>query len=257
MHATRNEPGNETMDVFTLTDVGREREENQDFVYQGATKYFPLVLMVADGMGGYAGGSLASRKAVECVAEAMKNMRPDPALLKQAVEMANRRILEIARNMPVAYHSMGTTLVVAAYTENKVLLAHVGDSRAYLLHKQTLQQLTTDHSYVQHLVEKGKMTSEEARVSPYRSMITRALGMENLEVDLIETSVEKGDILLLCSDGLSSYFSNEELQRYLEVKETAEQKAKTLLKAALERGGSDNISVALAIAGAEGGCDNE
>ena len=88
-------------------------------------------------------------------------------------------------------------------------------------------------------------------------MITRALGMENLEVDLIETSVEKGDILLLCSDGLSSYFSNEELQRYLEVKETAEQKAKTLLKAALERGGSDNISVALAIAGAEGGCDNE
>ena len=184
-------------------------------------------------------------------------MRPDPALLKQAVEMANRRILEIARNMPVASHSMGTTLVVAACTENKVLLAHVGDSRAYLLHKQTLQQLTTDHSYVQHLVEKGKMTSEEARVSPYRSMITRALGMENLEVDLIETSVEKGDILLLCSDGLSSYFSNEELQRYLEVKETAEQKAKTLLKAALERGGSDNISVALAVAGAGGGCDNE
>jgi serine/threonine protein phosphatase PrpC len=244
------------MDVFTLTDIGRLREENQDFVYRGATKYFPLVMMVADGMGGHAGGSLASRKAVECIAEAMENMKPEPELLRQAVETANLRILEIARNIP-AYNSMGTTIVVAACTENRVILAHVGDSRAYLLHEHVLWQLTTDHSYVQYLVEKGKMTQEEARVSPYRNMITRALGMEGLEVDLIEAPLEKGDILLLCSDGLSSYFSNEELQQYLEIPETAEQKARVLLNVALERGGSDNISVALAISGAEGGGSND
>lgn len=237
------------MQVYALTDAGRQRPENQDAVYLGPAGKYPTVLMVADGMGGYAGGSLASRRAVEYVLEAL-NAPPSEAEdpLCWAVEFANRRILEIARNVP-AYRNMGSTLTLAALLGERLEVAQVGDSRAYLLHEGVLRQITTDHSYVQFLVDRGRMTREEARKNSYRNRITRALGMQGLRVDRFRAAFLPGDALLVCSDGLSMYFSDEELERRLALPETAEQKAQNLLRLALERGGSDNISIALAMQG--------
>ena len=251
-------PKNNELDIFAVTDIGRAREENQDDIYEGTIGNKTTVLIVADGMGGHAGGSLASREAVLSVVRSLQHMREDTRqaeALEQALKLANLRILEIARDIP-QYRSMGTTLTAAAISGGKLCVAHVGDSRAYLLHEHHLRQLTKDHSYVQYLVDKGRMTREEARKSPYRNMITRALGMEDLQVDLYEESVKAGDVVLLCSDGLSMYFSDAELQEILDVRESAQKKAKHLLDLALKRGGSDNISVILAMA-PKGGSEND
>lgn len=234
------------MQVYAITDAGRQRPENQDAVYLGPAGKYPTVLMVADGMGGYAGGSLASRRTIEYVLEALDAPTEAEDPLRAAVEFANLRILEIAHNVP-AYRNMGSTLTLAAVSGDGVEVAQVGDSRAYLLHNGTLRQITTDHSYVQFLVDRGRMTREEARHNNYRNRITRALGMQGLQVDRFRADFLPGDILLVCSDGLSMYFSDKELECCLARPENAEQKAKSLLQLTLERGGSDNVSIALAM----------
>ena len=219
------------------TDVGCVRDHNEDSLVVA-----PPLFAVADGMGGHAAGEVASEIAVNVLAElAPKDL--DGAALEHAVEEANHEIIRAARDGR-GREGMGTTLTACMLENERLIIAQVGDSRAYLLHHGRLQQLTRDHSLVADLVEAGQITPAEARVHPQRSVITRALGSDPLtQPDLFEINVETGDRLLLCSDGLTSMIEDDEVERILNHTADPQLAASQLVNAAIAAGGYDNVTV--------------
>ena len=225
------------------THIGKVRSSNQDAILVCPGKYG--VYGVAAGMGGHKAGDVASKIAVAVVERALKNEQPSISLLRKAIEEANQAIYEEQLANP-DYSGMGTTMTVIWEDEDRVLLGHVGDSRAYRVRNNAISQVSLDHSMVAEMVRKGLITEDEARVHPYRNIITRALGTApTINVDVKELEKAPGDLYLLCSDGLSEYVHpnrmNEVLRKY-----SLENAADVLLNLALEGGGRDNISVVLA-----------
>jgi serine/threonine protein phosphatase PrpC len=221
--------------VGARTDVGRVREGNED----SYMVHEPL-FAVADGMGGHQGGEVASRLALDTLREAS-----DGAALAQAVQDANRAVFEQAARDP-ALAGMGTTLTAFLADGDTLRLAHVGDSRAYLLRDGGLQQITTDHTVVEGLVEKGEITPQEASIHPQRSILTRAIGVDGeVQVDQASIQLRPGDRLLLCSDGLTGMVDEADIQRILEEHADPQAAADALVDAANEAGGQDNITAVI------------
>ena len=219
------------------SDVGCVRPHNEDsYLVQS-----PL-FCVCDGMGGHAAGEVASSIAVETIAKTAPQAA-DPARLAAAVEAANAAVIEAAMN-GLGKPGMGCT-ATCAYIENDTLaIAHVGDSRAYLLHDGTLIRVTRDHSYVEELVDAGEITADEARVHPNRSVITRALGSDPaMYADHFQLNIEEGDRLILCSDGLSSMVPDSDIENIATQSSTAQICVDNLVDAALAAGGHDNVTV--------------
>jgi serine/threonine protein phosphatase PrpC len=222
------------------TDTGRQRRENEDSAFARAP-----VFVVADGMGGAQAGEVASRIAIETFEAGLGDSgSPEERLAVRARE-ANRRIYDRSRT-ELGREGMGTTLTAAYLDEGSVAIAHVGDSRAYLFRDGELTRLTQDHSLVDELVRRGKLTEEQAAEHPQRSIITRALGPEpEVEVDTYTFPVRRGDVLLLCSDGLTSMISEERIAQVLGSAESLDEAADNLIQEANEAGGRDNITVVL------------
>lgn len=218
------------------TDIGRVRERNEDSLIVN-----PPLFAVADGMGGHEAGDVASEVAIASLA-ANAPKRANASALGKAVEIANAAVL--AEAVKRGHEGMGTTMTACVIEGDQLVLAHVGDSRAYLLHTGKLQQITRDHSLVADMVAEGRLTKEEARIHPNRSIITRALGSDpNMKPDLYEITASAGDRLLLCSDGLSSLVSDEDIQQTLARVADPQRCAAALVEAALEAGGTDNVTV--------------
>ena len=223
----------------SLTNVGRQRQSNEDSYLERD----PL-FAVADGMGGARAGEVASRMAVEAFDSAAKDASPEETLRSVARE-ANRRIYEMAQG-DTEHAGMGTTLTAAMVTGREVAVGHVGDSRLYRLRDGKLERLTEDHSLVEELMRQGRLTPEEAESHPQRSIITRALGPEpDVDVDTWTYPVRAGDLLLLCSDGLTSMVSEERVAEALASSPTLNEAGERLIKEANEAGGRDNITVVL------------
>lgn len=218
------------------TDVGCVRERNED-----SLAVSPPLFAVADGMGGHAAGDVASELAVKVL---MKNAptTADVDMLGKAVIKANHAVINEALRAELA--GMGTTMTACVIEGTHLAIAHVGDSRAYLLHHGKLQQLTRDHSLVADMVEAGRLTEEEARVHPNRSIITRAIGSDpNMQPDLYEITASPGDRLLLCSDGLYSMVENSRIQSQLARIRDPQRCASALVNDAISAGGLDNVTV--------------
>ena len=244
------------------SDVGRERAHNEDAILVDAER---KLVVLADGMGGYQAGEVASQLAVDVVREDTSDatltevdlgrIDPDTGIsvamrqLRGAIEKANNRICSVARGRE-ELNGMGTTIVAARFYDGRVGIAHVGDSRCYRLRENVLEQLTRDHSYVQDQLEKGLISEDEAKHSPQKNLITRALGIDAIaEADVQEFRTQPGDTYLLCSDGLSDLVDDESLQAELVTDQSPAERTKTLIDAANANGGRDNISVIVVVVG--------
>ena len=224
----------------TRTHVGLVRLLNEDTVFADTPPYG-----VADGMGGHNAGEVASRLAADRMMERLHGKEPSQELMKAALIDVNRAVFS-EQVSHQEYSGMGTTLTVLWEGETNVYLGHIGDSRAYLLRDGSLSQVTRDHSLVQEMVSQGLITREEALVHPYRNVITRAVGTDPyVESDCLTLEKSKGDIWLLCSDGLSNFVSDEVIERTLK-EQALDPAADTLLQTALQNGGRDNISLLIA-----------
>lgn len=225
--------------VYLATDIGPRRDLNEDVVAELGNETY----VVADGMGGYAAGEVASRILVDTVkAELAQKEHIDEDTLKNALLLANTAILQTVSDHP-KYAGMGTTATIFHREGQNIVWAHVGDSRLYLLHDKFLKQITHDHSLVSDLVDNGSITPEEARQHPKRNVITRAVGVTaDLVVDTGVFPVHDGDILMLSSDGLTSVVSDEEICKML-LDSSEDNIADSLVKYAISAGSHDNISV--------------
>lgn len=234
------------MKFYALTDIGKKRELNEDsyFIPEG-TGYF---CAVADGMGGHNAGEVASALAVSTVSEILADRKITPSLMNDAVERANERIFTHAIRRPEC-RGMGTTLTVFAVEGMHAFVAHVGDSRCYRVRDRRLKAVTRDHSYVQEMVDQGKITRLEAMNSPYRNYITRAVGThETVRADIFSMTLQPGDAYLLCSDGLTNHVSDQDIIRVSADTDLSwKEKLRILVDMALENGGSDNITAVYAV----------
>jgi protein phosphatase len=245
------------------SDVGRTRAHNEDTISVDEQR---KLVVLADGMGGYQAGEVASKLAVDVVREESADLtlsdtdlgRVDPETgiavamrqLRSAIEKANNRICSVARGKE-ELNGMGTTIVAARFYDGRVGIAHVGDSRCYRLRDAKLEQLTRDHSYVQDQLEKGFITEEAARNSPQKNLITRALGIDAIaEADVQEFRTRTGDIYLLCSDGLSDLVADAQIEKTLSESLPPSEQTTRLIAAANANGGRDNISVIVVKVGA-------
>ncbi|NJN66098.1 MAG: Stp1/IreP family PP2C-type Ser/Thr phosphatase [Chloroflexaceae bacterium] len=255
-----------TFHVASQSDRGQVRQNNEDTCYTGTLRQAAqdpaLLLLIADGMGGAQAGETASQMASETIQqELVQRLRPSqPAtseewqeLLRAAATVANQRIYTQSRAC-VEQRGMGTTLTVSLIVGGRVHLAHVGDSRAYLINRHGLTdehtplvQLTTDHTLVARLVDIGHLSLEEARTLPQRNMLYRALGTEpTVEIDTMNHSLNVGDVLLLCSDGLTAHVEDHELAAMVLQAPNPESACAQLVALANRRGGKDNISIIVA-----------
>lgn len=242
------------MQIFFKTDVGLVRSCNQDACRYGELSDNCAYAVVCDGMGGANGGSVASSEAVDevsrVIVEEYRQDMSDEELteaMRNAVLSANSRVYNMSCETD-SLRGMGTTVELAVIRNGVVQVVHAGDSRVYLVSGDNIEQVTTDHSLVQEMVERGQITQEEARVHPGRNYITRALGVERyLNVDCLSRSFPQGSILLMCTDGLTNYFNSNELLDI--IKSTPHSDVtERLVSMAKERGGSDNITVAVILA---------
>lgn len=229
----------------TQSDQGKVRHSNEDsFIADCQINLY----LVADGMGGHAAGEIASKIAATAVREVMAAQMvqdvPLEEVLRSAVELANYRIYESQREIP-EYTGMGSTLTALVFRNNHYYIAHVGDSRAYLLRDGSLDQLTEDHSHVWPLFEKGILKKSELPMHPCKNLITRAVGTHpQVSVDIEQGDVREGDVYLLCSDGLTDTMTDENIFEILSTRgKTAREMVRTLVDAANAAGGPDNITV--------------
>lgn len=227
------------------SDVGLVRSNNQDSAYAG-----PHLLVVADGMGGHAGGDVASSVAIAALAPLDgESHGPDDALdeLERALEEAREEIITRSQTNP-ELAGMGTTVTAILRAGNKLAMVHLGDSRGYLLRDGVLTQVTTDHTFVQHLVNTGKITPEEAEHHPQRSVVMRVLGDFDVDIapDLSVREARAGDRWLLCSDGLSGFVSGDTIAQTLHDIADVDTCAERLVQLALRAGGGDNVTVVVA-----------
>ena len=233
-----------------MTHVGHVRENNEDnyAIFDGGS--LPYAMILADGMGGHRKGELASKIAVECVAEAYlayKDEEMEPELLAEkmteSIEMANSKVY-LASKEDESNRGMGTTLTMAVITKDNIVLAHAGDCRAYLLRDGVMVQLTEDHTLVQEMVAAGSLSPDETVNHPRRNVLTRALGIpEYIRPDHLILPREKNDQLLLCSDGLHGHITDQVIEACLKNEKNPSELTRHLLDAALEAGGEDNITV--------------
>lgn len=231
------------MRTAVRSEAGLVRSSNEDYLYCNPTKG---IFIVADGMGGHMAGEIASRMAVKTVADYLQKNTADPLpALHEAVATANQLIYQSSQNDD-SRQGMGTTLTAAWAVQGKIYLAHVGDSRAYLIRSGNLTQLTSDHSYVGELMRNGTLTAEQALHHPRRNILMRAVGTApQVEVELRQINLQPADWLLLCTDGLTNLLSGEEILNVALGGETPEQIVNELTDLAFARGASDNLTIVL------------
>ena len=235
--------------TFSVTNIGKKRKLNQDFVYtsEKPVGHLPNLFIVADGMGGHNAGDYASKLAVETMVEeiaASAETEPEN-ILKVAIEKANAMVKGSAAKAP-ELEGMGTTVVAASCEGSKLSVANVGDSRLYVVGGHEIRQITRDHSWVEDMVRSGGMGREEARNHPDKNIITRAIGAEeSVKTDFFSVKLEEGDMILMCTDGLTNMLSDEEIRMVLDGARDIVEKAEELVRRANENGGRDNISVIL------------
>ncbi|MCM1190889.1 MAG: Stp1/IreP family PP2C-type Ser/Thr phosphatase [Butyrivibrio sp.] len=237
------------MKTFSVTNIGKKRKLNQDFVYTSETPvgHLPNLFIVADGMGGHNAGDYASKLAVETMVEeiAASGEREPEAVLKMAVEKANAMVNGSAKKAP-ELEGMGTTVVAASCDGRNLSVANVGDSRLYVVGGHEIRQITRDHSWVEDMVRSGGMGREEARNHPDKNIITRAVGAEeSVKADFFSVTLKEGDMVLMCTDGLTNMLNDEEIRMVLDGARDIVEKAEELVRRANENGGRDNISVIL------------
>jgi serine/threonine protein phosphatase PrpC len=258
------------LQAFGLTHVGRQRQHNEDsYLVEGEARLF----LVADGMGGHAAGEIASRIAVDSISEFILHTKEDDGTwphaydeqykrstnrLMAAVRLANTRVLEAMRK-DARLRGMGTTVVACLADDSTMSVAHVGDSRAYLIRDKQLSRITNDHSWVFEQVQAGMLTEPEAEKHPLRNVITRALGGAlQVSPDASEVDLQTGDVFLLCSDGLTGMVPEAEILRLVSESNGDLQKAcQELINVANENGGLDNVTaVLIRAAGSDGDAAN-
>ena len=237
------------MKTFSMTDIGRKREINQDYVFatDETIGNLPNLLVVADGMGGHRAGDFASRFTVEVLAEEVQNSKEThpEQILGNAIQTANERLMEEAAK-DSRLEGMGTTLVAATILDHVLYFANVGDSRLYLINKE-IRQLSKDHSLVEEMVRLGGLTEEEAKHHPDKNIITRAMGVKDkVEPDFFEYRLKGGDTILMCSDGLTNMVDDDEIFQIVKSARDIVEAVETLIQRANENGGSDNIGIVLA-----------
>lgn len=237
------------MKTFSKTDIGRKRTVNQDYVFVSDQPIgnIPNLLVVADGMGGHKAGDFASRFVVETLKKELAISTEDgpEVMMKKAIQSANHKLIEVAKQ-DVRLEGMGTTLVAATVIERTLYFANIGDSRLYLLN-DGIRQLSRDHSFVQEMVRLGGINAEEAKHHPDKNIITRAIGAkEKVEIDFFEYRLKKGDIILMCTDGLSNMIEDDEMFRIVKSSRDIVEAVERLVDRANDNGGSDNIGVVLA-----------
>ena len=237
------------MRAYAKTDIGKAREMNQDFYYVSEERNGMRLCILADGMGGYKGGEIASSLATSAarlyIEEKFKFLDPTleniQELIRKAMEYANEVICEKAKKNE-ELEQMGTTLEICIVYGNKVYMGHIGDSRIYRIRKNIIRRITTDHSYVETLVKDGTITREEAFYHPRKNMLMKALGCGyNIEPDITAKGFLPGDIILMCSDGLTNMIHEEEI--YSIINNNFEESCDKLIEKANALGGFDNISV--------------
>ncbi len=236
------------MRSYGLTDTGVSREFNQDVIYVSNTKIGPLpnVFLVADGMGGEKAGDIASKYTVGMLLEYLKQTKEEPIeAVNSAIHYANHKVFRLAKSRE-AYTGMGSTCVVASVIGNQLLLANVGDSRAYLIEDTEINQITKDHSYVEEMVEQGRIEVGSDEYKKKKSWITRAVGATaQVQVDFFLFELPENATILLCSDGLTGMLNNDEIYYIVKRSNTLKEAGASLVDMANKRGGKDNISVIL------------
>ena len=237
------------MRIYSATDVGQKRKMNQDYVFASADPVgnLPNLFVVADGMGGHNAGDYASSHAVGTVVDEIRqdaDFNPIK-VIRHAIESANTEIITQAQN-DENLRGMGTTMVVATIVGHYAYVANVGDSRLYLVNQQILQ-VTKDHSLVQEMVRMGEINAEQARNHPDKNIITRALGAERtVDIDFFDLKLERGNVILMCSDGLSNMVEDSQIREIIsDTEKNLEEKGKILISEANRNGGKDNIAVVL------------
>lgn len=235
--------------TFSVTDIGRKRKMNQDYVYSSEQPigHLPNLFLVADGMGGHNAGEYASKVTVETIVECIADSPETDAarIFNTAIQSANARIRKLATVSPLLA-GMGTTVVAAACEENRLSVANVGDSRLYVVGEKGIRQITRDHSWVEEMVLRGGIGREEARNHPDKNIITRAVGAEDtVRADFFTVGLEEGDTVLMCTDGLTNMLEDEEIRMIMNGARDIVERAQALVEAANENGGRDNISVIL------------
>ena len=238
------------VEVFGLSDVGCIRELNEDCYCicgfgDNSERGFCIL---ADGMGGHNAGEVASQNAVKLIAEEMNRLlelgeKEIPGQLSRAVSAANTGVYTMASENPI-HRGMGTTVVTAFIDDGTAYVANVGDSRAYAVRDDEIVQITTDHSVVSELVMRGTITKEEARLHPQKNIITRAVGTDkSVRTDIFEYNYSPGDVMIICSDGLSTMLDDNRILEIIKSKKTSEDTVNSLIAAAKDEGGLDNITV--------------
>ena len=238
------------VEVFGLSDVGCIRELNEDCYCicgfgDNSERGFCIL---ADGMGGHNAGEVASQNAVKLIAEEMNRLlesgeKERPGQLSRAVSAANTGVYTMASENPI-HRGMGTTVVTAFIDDGTAYVANVGDSRAYAVRDDEIVQITTDHSVVSELVMRGTITKEEARLHPQKNIITRAVGTDkSVRTDIFEYNYSPGDVMIICSDGLSTMLDDNRILEIIKSKKTSEDTVNSLIAAAKDEGGLDNITV--------------
>ena len=234
--------------TFSITDIGKKRKLNQDYVYTSEMPVgnLPNIFIVADGMGGHNAGDYASKYTVETIVkEIAASPEKDPEkILSKAIETANEQIIRLAMEN-VNLSGMGTTVVAATCMGTLLRVANVGDSRLYVVGDK-ITQITRDHSYVEEMVRMGEIDREAARNHPDKNIITRAIGAaDTVDIDFFNVKLSPGEIILMCSDGLTNMLEDEEIRMILNGQRDIVEKAEQLVKAANDNGGKDNIAVVL------------
>lgn len=236
------------MKFFGYSDRGLVRRENEDSFFVPEENDEHKLFLIADGIGGESHGKLASMMAVDNIVKYFieNNIKDYKEFLADAIKNANDNVRKFASGR-AEFERMGTTLVAALIKEDEVIISNAGDSRCYMIRNGIISQLTVDNSYVQYLLQKGAISTEEAQNHPQKNLITKAIGLEdNIDVDTDSTKLYPNDILLLCTDGLTSMLSDEEiLHIILEKKGNIQEATEYLVNVAKEKGGTDNITAIL------------
>ena len=244
--------------TFSITDVGQKRKLNQDYVFSSDRRIGNLsnVFIVADGMGGHNAGDYASKFTVNTMVEEIeKSFEQNPVrILENAIKRANQKLRAKASEDEQLY-GMGTTVVAATVMGRYLQVANVGDSRLYVI-GDDIRQITRDHSLVQEMVRAGGLNPEEARTHKEKNIITRAIGADDtVDVDFFNVELEKGDIVLMCSDGLTNMLEDQEIRMIVSGQRDIIEKAQKLVDMANQHGGKDNIAVILIEPFADGGAE--
>ena len=241
--------GGEKVKLFSITDVGRRREINEDYLFTSDEPVgnLPNLFIVADGMGGHNAGDYASKHAVERAVMSIRDFTDEydaENILQKAIDDANTHINRVSRQNS-SLKGMGTTFVAATFEDNHVTVANVGDSRLYVVN-DFITQITKDHSLVEEMVDMGGIDREAARKHPDKNIITRAVGVkEYVLVDFFDVHIGRKEKLLLCTDGLTNMLKDEEIHKIIVGSSSLEDAGRRLIEAANENGGRDNIAVVL------------